>query len=138
MNKPSYLAALLVCQMFISVASAVAQNSGRHQPLELNNAVLPTPSKNTLLAPRIFSPEFYRKFKSRPWPYDSQEAICLPTNLGLHQPIGQFRVGLLLGQRVKRLFATNYILNAAALWEEPPADAGNEFGPESVRTKARP
>jgi hypothetical protein len=37
---------------------------------------------------------------------------------------------------VKHLSATNHILAAAALGEEPPADAGDEVGPEAVRTKA--
>ncbi len=32
-------------------------------------------------------------------------------------------------------WATNYILAAAALGEEPPAEAGDELGPEAVRTK---
>jgi hypothetical protein len=37
---------------------------------------------------------------------------------------------------VKHLSATYHILAAAALGEEPPADAGDEVGPESVRTKS--
>lgn len=40
------------------------------------------------------------------------------------------------GQIVKHFSATNHILAAATLGEEPPADAGDEMGPESVRTKA--
>lgn len=40
------------------------------------------------------------------------------------------------GQMVKHLSATNYILAAAALGEAPPSDAGDEVGPETVRTKA--
>jgi uncharacterized damage-inducible protein DinB len=40
------------------------------------------------------------------------------------------------GQMVKHLSATYHILAAAALGEEPPADAGDEVGPESVRTKS--
>ena len=40
------------------------------------------------------------------------------------------------GQIVKHFSATNHILAAAALGEEPPADAGDELGPENVRTKA--
>ena len=36
---------------------------------------------------------------------------------------------------VKHLSATNYILAGAALGEEPAADAGDELGPEAVRTK---
>jgi hypothetical protein len=36
---------------------------------------------------------------------------------------------------VKHLAATNYMLAAAALGEQPPADAGDETGPEAIRTK---
>jgi uncharacterized damage-inducible protein DinB len=49
---------------------------------------------------------------------------------------GEFKGVRTFGQMVKHLSATNYILAAAALGEEPPADAGDEVGPESVRTKA--
>jgi len=49
---------------------------------------------------------------------------------------GEFKGVRTLGQMVKHLSATNYILAAAALGEEPPANAGDELGPEAVRTKA--
>ena len=49
---------------------------------------------------------------------------------------GEFKGVRTFGQMVKHLSATNYILAAAALGEEPPADAGEELGPEAVRTKA--
>jgi len=49
---------------------------------------------------------------------------------------GEFKGVRTFGQMVKHLSATNYILAAAALGEEPPTDAGDEVGPESVRTKA--
>jgi hypothetical protein len=49
---------------------------------------------------------------------------------------GEFKGVRIFGQMVKHLSATNYILAAAALGEEPPADAGDEVGPEAVRTKA--
>lgn len=48
---------------------------------------------------------------------------------------GEFKGVRTFGQMVKHLSATNYILAAAALGEEPPADAGDEVGPESIRTK---
>jgi uncharacterized damage-inducible protein DinB len=48
---------------------------------------------------------------------------------------GEFKGVRTFGQMVKHLSATNYILVAAALGEEPPADAGDELGPEAVRTK---
>jgi uncharacterized damage-inducible protein DinB len=49
---------------------------------------------------------------------------------------GEFKGVRTFGQMVKHLSATNHILAAAALGEEPPADAGDEVGPESVRTKS--
>jgi len=49
---------------------------------------------------------------------------------------GEFKGVRTFGQMVKHLSATNHILAAAALGEEPPAEAGDELGPESVRTKA--
>jgi uncharacterized damage-inducible protein DinB len=48
---------------------------------------------------------------------------------------GEFKGVRSFGQMVKHLSATNYILGAAALGEEPPTDAGDELGPETVRTK---
>jgi uncharacterized damage-inducible protein DinB len=49
---------------------------------------------------------------------------------------GEFKGVRTFGQMIKHLSATNYILAAAALGEEPPTDAGDELGPETVRTKA--
>jgi len=49
---------------------------------------------------------------------------------------GEFKGVRTFGQQVKHLAATNFILSAAALGEDPPADAGDETGPETVRTKA--
>ena len=49
---------------------------------------------------------------------------------------GEFKGARTFGQQVKHLAATNHILAAAALGEEPPAGAGDEMGPETVRTKA--
>ena len=49
---------------------------------------------------------------------------------------GEFKGVRTFGQMVKHLSATNHIPAAAALGEEPPADAGDEVGPEAVRTKA--
>jgi uncharacterized damage-inducible protein DinB len=49
---------------------------------------------------------------------------------------GDFKGVRTFGQQVKHLAAANHILAAAALGEEPPAGAGDETGPETVRTKA--
>jgi len=48
---------------------------------------------------------------------------------------GEFKGVRSFGQQVRHLSATNHILAAAALGEEPPADAGDETGPDTVRTK---
>jgi uncharacterized damage-inducible protein DinB len=49
---------------------------------------------------------------------------------------GEFKGVRTFGKQVKHLAATNHILAAAALGEELPADAGDELGPETIRTKA--
>jgi len=48
---------------------------------------------------------------------------------------GEFKGVRTFGQMVKHLSATNHILAAAALGEQPPSDAGDEVGPQTVRTK---
>jgi len=50
---------------------------------------------------------------------------------------GEFKGVRTFGLEVKHLAATNCILAAAALGEDPPTDAGDETGPETVRTKAK-
>ena len=50
---------------------------------------------------------------------------------------GEFANVRTFSRQVKHLAATNYILAAAALGEQPPADAGDEQGPDSVITKAQ-
>jgi uncharacterized damage-inducible protein DinB len=49
---------------------------------------------------------------------------------------GEFKGVRTFARMVRHLSATNHILAAAALGEEPPADAGDENGPDTVRTKA--
>jgi hypothetical protein len=49
---------------------------------------------------------------------------------------GEFQGVRTFGAQIKHLAATNYILAAAALGTTPPVAAGDELGPESVRTKA--
>jgi len=48
---------------------------------------------------------------------------------------GEFKGVRTFGQTVRHLSATSHILAAAALGEEPLTDAGDEAGPETVRTK---
>ena len=63
-------------------------------------------------------------------------ADAKPTDkYGLAPTDGEFKGVRTFGQMVKHLSATNSILAAAALGEEPATDAGDELGPEAVRTK---
>jgi uncharacterized damage-inducible protein DinB len=54
---------------------------------------------------------------------------------GFAPTAGEFRGVRTFGRQVKHLAATNYILAAAALGQDPPADAGDEAGPDSVNSK---
>src|SRR5262245_53569848 len=47
--------------------------------------------------------------------------------------IGEFNGVRIFAEQVKHAAATNHILAAAALGEDPPADAGDEQGPDSIR-----
>jgi uncharacterized damage-inducible protein DinB len=58
------------------------------------------------------------------------------TKYGFTPTDGEFKGVRTFGQQVKHLAATSNILAAAALGEETPGDAGDEMGPETVRTKA--
>jgi len=63
-------------------------------------------------------------------------AMAMPADKYAFAPTeGEFKSVRTFGAQVKHLAATNHILAAAALGEEAPADAGDERGPESVRTK---
>lgn len=48
---------------------------------------------------------------------------------------GEFRHVRTFGQQAKHLAAFNYIAAAAMMGVKPPADAGDELGPDTVRTK---
>lgn len=49
---------------------------------------------------------------------------------------GEFRGVRNFAKQVKHVAAANYVLGAGILGEQPPADAADERGPDSVRTKA--
>jgi hypothetical protein len=49
---------------------------------------------------------------------------------------GEFTGVRTFAQQVKHFSATNYILAAGILGVDPPADAGDEMGPDSLKTKA--
>jgi hypothetical protein len=49
---------------------------------------------------------------------------------------GEFKGVRTFAQQLKHVAADNYMLGAAILGEKPPADVGDETGPDSLRTKA--
>jgi hypothetical protein len=64
-------------------------------------------------------------------------AEAMPANKYSFAPTtGEFTRVRPFGEQVKHLAATNYILAAGALREPPPADAGDEAGPATLRMKA--
>jgi hypothetical protein len=63
-------------------------------------------------------------------------ADAMPADMYSFAPTeGEFAGVRTFAQQVKHAAATNYILGAAILGEPPPPDAGDEIGPEAVRTK---
>lgn len=57
------------------------------------------------------------------------------TKFGFAPTQGEFTNVRSFARQAKHLSATNYILASAALGMDPPADAGDEMGPDSVVTK---
>jgi len=65
-----------------------------------------------------------------------EAAEAMPANKYSFAPsVGEFKGVRSFGQQVKHLAATNYILAAGALGERPPAEAGDETGPDDLRMK---
>lgn len=66
----------------------------------------------------------------------SDAAEAMPADkYGFAPKAGEFANVRSFSRQVKHLSATNFILAAAALGEQPPGDAGDEEGPDSVVTK---
>ena len=64
-------------------------------------------------------------------------AEAMPADKYSYAPTqGEFKGVRMFAEQVKHAAATNYILAAAALGEDPPKDAGDEEGPDSLHTKA--
>lgn len=67
-----------------------------------------------------------------------EAAAAMPADkYGFAPSNGAFANVRTFSKQVRHLAATNYILAAAALGERPPADAGDEEGPDTVVTKAQ-
>ena len=123
MHRIKWIPILVVCLAAVNVYAQTAA-----QPADRTNAVLlnAAQEKRALQSlSKVIEKEMISAVEAMP----ADKFGFAPTD-------GEFKGVRTFGQMVKHLSATNHILAAAALGEEPPADAGDETGPEIVRTRA--
>src|SRR3989454_12431386 len=121
MNRITHAPWLLACFVLLSVRVAIAQ-----RPTGM--AMLDSSTLKDQHALQVFLKVVEDNIVTAAEAMPADKYGFAPTD-------GEFRGVRTFGQMVKHLAATNYILASAALGEEPPADAGDELGPEAVRTK---
>jgi Right handed beta helix region len=80
--KSIYTTPVFAFLSLLAVVPVQAQFDDGERPLVLSDAVLPTPSKHILTDPRIFDPEFYRKFNPELGLSTDADAIKQWTNSG--------------------------------------------------------
>lgn len=135
-----WISGMIALVVLLSVSFAAAQSEGRGGTVARQTATtvshVPTGDGAVTLdaqrekhAMRIFLEAVKKQIASAAEAMPADKYGFAPTD-------GEFKGVRTFGQQVKHLSATNHILAAAALGEDPPADAGDEMGPESVRTKA--
>src|SRR5262249_15182468 len=117
---------MLVLVMWLAVGNLFGQNGGQVVNTK-DTAPLDAQREKHALPSLLEGPEILSVLGVDDLPADK---------FGFAPTDGEFKGVRTFGQMVKHLSATNHILAAAALGEEPPADAGDEMGPETVRTKA--
>ena len=81
-KKSMYATIVLAFLSLVFVARVLAQSDDGEHTLVLSDAVLPTPSKDPLTDPRIFDPEFYRKFNPEVGVSTDAEATAQWTSKG--------------------------------------------------------
>ena len=108
----------------VSTESDAAQSE--HEP---ERRTVPLDARRERQALRIFLKSVQDQIVSAAEAMPATKYEFIPTE-------GEFKGARTFARQVRHLSATNHILAAAALGEEPPADAGDENGPETVRTKA--
>src|SRR5579864_4017659 len=109
----------------VLLAENDAAQSG-HQP---EKSTVPLDAQQEKAALRVFLKDIQHQIVSTAEAMPATKYEFTPTE-------GEFKGVRTFARQVRHLSATNHILAAAALGEEPPPDAGDENGPETVRTKA--
>src|ERR1700756_1653261 len=124
MNPIRSILALLILSLFSG--GILAEPTPEPQT---NNTNVPLESQQEKVALRVFLKKVEKDIVTAAEAMPAGKYSFIPAD-------GEFNGVRSFGQQVKHLAATNHILAAAALGEEPPPDAGDEAGPESVRAKA--
>jgi len=125
---------ITICLMLASMpASAYAQRAATQQ-----TSVRPSSAANATDSTTIKDRAAFLWFVRYERTTLTETAEAMPADkYGFAPRDGAFANVRTFSRQVKHLAATNYILAAAALGEQPPADAGDEQGPDSVITKAQ-
>jgi uncharacterized damage-inducible protein DinB len=136
MAQRKRICVLLFCLGYAGVAQARTDHSARVAVLahtapsqEAAKEPIPLDAQREKRAIMVFLKSVERQITSAAEAMPADKYGFVPTE-------GEFKGVRSFGQQVKHLAATNHILAAAALGEDPPPDAGDEAGPEAVRTKA--
>lgn len=137
MKRTKLLFALALLAVCDTAASAQSSRPGKVVLLAENDAAqseaerpsIPLDARREKQALRIFLKSVQDQIVSAAEAMPATKYEFIPTE-------GEFKGVRTFARQVRHLSATNHILAAAALGEEPPADAGDENGPETVRTKA--
>ena len=107
----------------------LAQNAAAQSEHQPDSRTVPLDAQREKQALKIFLKSVQEQIVSA--------AEAMPaTKYGFTPGEGEFKGVRTFARQVRHMAATNHILAAAALGEEPPADAGDENGPETARTKA--
>ena len=107
----------------------LAESQAAQSEHEADKRMVPLDAQREKQALRIFLKSVQDQIVSAAEAMPATKYEFIPTE-------GEFKGVRTFARQVRHLSATNHILAAAALGEEPPPDAGDENGPETVRTKA--
>jgi len=128
------------CVAAVTLPAAMFAQAGRAQPVGSGRPSAAGAAAQSLLD-SAFAREranFQLALEHTIRPNIVSAAEAMPADkYGFAPTMGEFQNVRTFSHQLKHLAATNFILAAAALGEDPPADAGDEEGPDSVVTKAQ-
>jgi uncharacterized damage-inducible protein DinB len=127
----------VISALIFAVAPAVCDAQSATAPAAHPSAAPPSPRSDTALLAQDRA-NFRLMLTSAVRPSIVAAAEAMPADkYGFAPTVGEFQNVRTFSRQIRHLAATNFILAAAALGQDPPADAGDEEGPDSVVTKAQ-